>query len=172
MYYYEPKNWYVTVDPAVWVKFTMPSNPVHAGLYCTAGSLPSTLTVEPSSWTLEDGMYWIWSNQKVCWCKTVTFTLSTWGPSRRSLWQRTQLFSASTPGGTSFQPMLILSTKHSQVGSWIPATFKLLAMLVPRTTTFDPEKRPKAKDSAIKQTNHHGHTTERIRKACIDIGAV
>ena len=42
MYYYGPKNSKVTVDPAVSVKFTMPSKAVHPALYCTAGLLEST----------------------------------------------------------------------------------------------------------------------------------
>ena len=151
MYYYGPKNWNVTVDPVDWVKFTMPSNSVHPELYRTAGSLAPTLTVELSSETFEDGRYWIWSSQKNCWCITVTFTLSSWGPSIRLLWQKTQLFSASGPAEIS-QPMLILSIKHFQVGSWVPEAF--VVMLVPRTITCDPEKQPKTKDRAIKQTNY------------------
>lgn len=136
---YRPKNSYVTVDPAVWVKFTMPYNSVHPELYCIAGLLEPNLKVELSSGTLEDGAYWIWSNQKVCWCKTVIFVLSTWGPSCRSLWQKFQLFSVPAPAEVP-HPMLILSTKHSQVGSWVPEAF--VVMLVPRTMTCDPEKRP------------------------------
>ena len=146
-------NSYVTVDPAFWVKFTNPDS-VHPELYTTVESVESTLTVKLSSGTLEDERYWIWSNQKVCWCKTVTFMLNTWGPFCRlgSLLQKTQLFWLAVPADIC-RPMLILSIKHSQLGSSVPEAFDV--MLAPRTLICDPEKWPKNKDTRVtKRTNH------------------
>jgi hypothetical protein len=45
-------------------------------------------------------------------------------------------FNTALLGGD--EPILILSIKHSQVGSWVPAAF-IVTMLVPKTMTAVPE---------------------------------
>ena len=72
--------------------------------------------------------------------------MSKWGPS--CIWvgpapQRIQLLSLLSGSAEitillgRVEPMLVLSIKHSQVGSWVPEAFVVL--LVPYTMTADPE---------------------------------
>ena len=97
-------------------------NDSHPELYWIAGSAESIRRSDWPSEMLADGAYWIWSTQKVCWFKAEKFTSkeSKWGPSSNCPGpQRIQLFAFIDDGVND--PMLILSTKHSQIagGDWV-----------------------------------------------------
>jgi len=81
------------------------------------------------------GFPWTLSNQNVCLFATVALTVSKCGPSTRAARsQNTQLFSACLKGAVF--PMLMWSTKHSQVGSSTPESLRRL--FEPITNTLVP----------------------------------
>lgn len=125
------------IEFATVVIFAVPPRAPQPFPNCRAGSRLSTMIASLSRGRVSDGTYCIRSNQKVCCFITVAFKVMTWGPSTKSSCsQNTQLFSAN--GNGVVFPMLILSTKHSQVGSRTPESLRRL--LEPVTITRVPSQ--------------------------------